>query len=56
MANPALRWRNMCHFVVARYEQDLSKRITDDLETYVGDQVLLTGHHRFLAALCVDPA
>ena len=51
MVNPNLRWRNMCHFVIAPYEQDLSKGMVDDPEEYMGDQVLLTGHHRFLALL-----
>jgi hypothetical protein len=58
MVDPNLRWRNMCHFVIAPYEAQamhLPKRIMDaysfDPEDYVGDQVLITGHHRFLALL-----
>jgi hypothetical protein len=56
MADPDLRWRNMCDFMVARCEGiALPKRVLDKhnlvLEDYLGDPVLLTGHHRFLALL-----
>jgi len=50
MADPSLRWRKMCHFLIAPYEVDLSKG-GDVPVADVGDHVLLTGHHRFLAFL-----
>lgn len=57
LADPNLRWRNMCHFSVAPYEgepgEDANKvnelgYIQND---YVGQPVLISGHHRFLASL-----
>lgn len=56
MADPNLRWQNMCNFMVAPCEgMALPNRILEKnnlvLADYVGDQVLLTGHHRFLALL-----
>jgi hypothetical protein len=43
MADPNLRWRNMCRFTIAPYEGPASE--------YEGHYVLITGHHRFLAFL-----
>ena len=58
MIDPNLRWRNMCHFVIAPYEGKtlhLPKRLKNiysfDPEDYAGQSVLITGHHRFLAFL-----
>jgi hypothetical protein len=58
MADPNLRWRNMCHFLTAPYDgqathvpKSMAEAHSFDPEDYAGDQVLLTGHHRFLALL-----
>jgi len=56
MADPNLRWKNMCNFMVAPCEGiALPKSVMEKrnfvLEDYLGHQVLLTGHHRFLALL-----
>jgi hypothetical protein len=56
MVNPALWWRNMCHFTVAPYEMPLGT--PDEVNSegfnpyhYDGQPVLMAGHHRFLAYL-----
>jgi hypothetical protein len=52
MVDPNLRWRNMGQFMTAPYEAQAAHRSDSfDPEDYAGDQVLLTGHHRFLALL-----
>lgn len=55
MLDPNLRWHNMCHFVIAPYEARTMHSPPEayrfDPEDYVGVQVLITGHHRFLALL-----
>ncbi len=43
MADPNLRWRKMCHFTIAYCD--------DTRSDYAGHNVLITGHHRFLAFL-----
>jgi len=60
MADPNLRWRNMCHFTVAPYQGEPGENankvnkygyIQND---YIGQLVLMSGHHRFLAFLLCD--
>jgi hypothetical protein len=57
MANPNLRWRNMCLFTVAPYEGEAGEKANTMNELgyvqndYVGQPVLMSGHHRFLAFL-----
>jgi hypothetical protein len=58
MADPNLRWRKMCHFTVAAFETpapDLPEGGMDKLgfnpSDYAVGQVLISGHHRFLAFL-----
>ena len=56
MAEPYLRWRNMCHFTVAPYEiPDVPEGRVNKLgfnpDDFLGHEVLITGHHRFLAFL-----
>ncbi|MBN1219898.1 MAG: hypothetical protein JXM69_13295 [Anaerolineae bacterium] len=56
MVDPNLRWRNMGDFMIAPCEAvSWPKRIVETYglnpKDYEGEQVLLTGHHRFLALL-----
>ena len=56
MADPNLRWGKMCDFLIAPYERDTSSGRPASPEEFVGDKVLLTGHHRLLALhLCGIP-
>ena len=51
MADPDLRWRNMCHFTIATYDASVSAVNGPSPNDYEGHYVLITGHHRFLAFL-----
>ena len=51
MMDPNLRWRNMYNFLIAPYDgQDDN---VGGIFIDQGEQVLITGHHRFLAWLLV---
>jgi hypothetical protein len=58
MADPDLRWEKMCTFTVARYQLTSVKQAEISMgglcynpEEFVGKNVLVSGHHSFMAFL-----